>query len=207
MQPFHLQSFESEAESILARAREKAKELLAAALAESERIREAARREGWEAGRGEGRAEAEKSERARIVSETSGVAALLEGVVRGLDAKRGDLLAEAERDLVALAIAIAERVVRAEVAAGKPVARDVMRRAVELAVRRNGMEVRIHPDDLALVETYLPDLRARFPGEARIELRGDPSVERGGCRVMTTQGAVDADLKTQIEELTRALLG
>lgn len=205
--PFHLDSFEAEAQAILERARGRARELLGAALAEAQKIRDQARLEGFEAGKAEGVVKAREVERARILQETSGIAALLEGVVRGIEARRAELLANAERDLVSLAIAIAERLVRAQIEAGRPVAREAVRHALELSVRRDEMEVRLHPSDLAQVETYLPELRSRFPGVSRIHLKADDGVARGGCIVVTAQGAVDADLPTRIEELSRALLG
>ncbi|MBI2900637.1 MAG: hypothetical protein HYY17_10655 [Planctomycetes bacterium] len=206
-QPFHLQSFEDEARSIVDAARSRARELLAAALAESKRIRDEAHREGVAAGEAEGRTRAEEAERARIREANAGITALLEGIARGIEQRRRELLANAERDLVGLAVAIAEKIVRAEVDSGKAVAAANVAHACRLLVGRNEMEVRLNPEDLEMVEAVLPEIRARFGGAARIETRPDPAVERGGCIVQTAQGGVDAELRTQLEEISRALMG
>lgn len=206
-QPFNLRSFEDEAQTIVAQARSKARDLLTAAIAEQQRIRDQAYREGFEAGKVVGMQKGEEEERAKIAKSTAGLSQLLEGIAHGIEAKRNELLVNAERDLVSLSIAIAEKIVRAEIAAGRPVARESVKRAVELLVRRNEMEVRLNPADLEAVETYVPELRKQFSEIARIELRPDEAVARGGCVVATRQGGVDADLKTQMEEIERSLLG
>jgi flagellar biosynthesis/type III secretory pathway protein FliH len=35
----------------------------------------------------------------------------------------------------------------------------------------------------------------------------DDSISPGGCRIITLEGEVDADIKTQLEEIERQLLG
>jgi flagellar assembly protein FliH len=207
MQPFTLQSFEDEAKAIVSQARAKAKELLTAALAEQAKIREQARREGIELGRAEGRAAAEPAERKRLAEETAGLSKVLEEVMRSIEAKRGELLALAERDLVRLAVAIAEKIVKAEIAAGKPVAAENVKRAIELVARKDMLEVRVHPDDYDQVERFLPRVRTLFTEIQELTLVRSDDVSRGGCVVVTRHGAVDADVRTQLEEIERGLLG
>lgn len=210
-QPLNLRSFEEEARSIVAQARAKARDVLAAAIQEAARIRDEAKqsghREGVESGRAEGRAQAQQEERARIAAETAGLSSLLEGIARGIEEKRAELLTHAERDLVKLALSIAEKIVKSEVAAGKPVAPANVKRAIELVVRRNAIEVLLNPEDVAQIQSYLPELKTRFTDLGQVELRPTPSVARGGCVVRTQQGAVDADLKTQLDEIERTLMG
>lgn len=52
--------------------------------------------------------------------------------------------------------------------------------------------VRVHPDDLPLVE---PEPSAPWA------VRGDPTVERGGCRLDTARGSLDARLRTLLDGL------
>jgi flagellar assembly protein FliH len=204
-QPFNLRSFEDEAQTIVAQARAKARDLLAAAMAECARIRDQAYREGFEAGKEVGLRDAETAERERIAKETAGIAGTLESIARGIEGKRAELLAAAERDLVKLAHAIAGKVVDAEVAASRPIANESIRKAIELVVNRHELEADVHPADLELLERFLPELRAQFPDLGKIELRPSDAVARGGCVVRTREGAVDAELKTQLEEIARSL--
>ncbi len=213
--PFRLESFEEEARRLMEASRAKAAEILRAALAEAARLREEASREGREAGLAEGRAEGLQAgraeggaeERRRIAAETAGLQDLLRGVARAVGDKRAELTALAERDLVGLSIAIAEKVVKAEVRKGVPVAAANVRHAIELVARRQEVRVVVHPDDLSMVEAYLPALRHEFADLGGLDLEAGDGVTRGGCVVVTKEGAVDADLDTQLDEIYRELLG
>lgn len=203
--PLELTPFEEEARAREERGR--AKDLLQAALAEADRIREAARHEGFERGFAEGRDAAAREARERAAAECRGIPDVLGAAARAVAESRTALVAEAERDLVALAVRIAEKLVKAELAAGRPVAAANLRRALELAVRRRDVRVRLNPADLAAVETYLPELRRRLADLGEVALEADAAVARGGAVVVTPEGTVDADLRTQIEEIERGLLG
>ncbi len=206
-EPFHLKSFEDEAEFILDKARGKGKEILIRTLQECQRLKESARVNGRAAGREEGVKQAEDTERVRITGETAPLADLLKKITTRIEEKQNNLFEAAERQVVELAVAIAEKIVKGEVASGRAVATENVRRAVELAVNRGTLEIRLHPKDHSLVEKYLPTLTSDFTDIDSVELRDDPSVERGGCVVHTRMGKIDAELKTQLEEIGRTLLG
>jgi flagellar assembly protein FliH len=206
-EPFHLKSFEDEANHILEVARGKGKEILVRTLKECRRLRETAQREGRAAGREEGAKQAAEVERKRIASEVAPLSGVLKEMTRAIEGRRKDLLEAAERDVVQLAVAIAEKIVKGEVASGRKVAAANVRRAVEIAVNRGTLEIRLNPRDHSLVEKYLPELTSEFSDIDSVELRDDPSVERGGCVVHTRKGKIDADLGTQLGEIERALLG
>lgn len=165
MTPFTFTDFEREAAAIVEQARAKANALLQQALVEAENVRSRARAEGI----AEGRA---------LVA-----------------ARRGEIEAAAERELVALAVAIAGRIVKAEVALGRPVAEANLRRAIELAAGKRGLVVRAAPAD---VET----LRA-----SGVEAVADGTLAPGGVIVETEEGRIDLAIATQLDEIERGLLG
>jgi len=205
IRPFPLRSFEDEA---LVRADfDKARDILRAALAEREKIRERARLEGFELGLADGRQAAAAAERERLSKEAAPLADILRAAAGALGEKRAELAAAAERELVRLSVRIAEKIVKAEVASGARVAVENLRRAVALAVRRREVRVRLNPADLEAVEKFLPELRREVVDLGRVELEADPAVSRGGAVVVTPEGAVDADLRTQLEEIERGLVG
>ncbi len=203
--PLPLRSFEDVA--LVGEELRKAREVLQAALAEREKIREQARRDGFEAGLAEGREAAAKAERARLGLEAAPLAGLLRSAAQAVEARRAELAAGAERDLLRLSVRIAEKIVKAEVESGRRVAPENLRRAVALAVRRGELRVRLHPADLAMVDAFLPELRRELGDLGHVGLEADEAVERGGVVVVTAEGRVDAQLRTQIEEIERGLLG
>src|SRR5262245_46380931 len=192
VRPYYLPSFEKEAEAIVARARDLARDLTVTAAAEAVRIRDDAAREGRDAGMAEGRELARREEAERL---SAGVRRILHEVER----HRSRLEAEAERDVVRLALAIAEKIVKAEVKRGAPVAENNVRAALRRAVRGHSLEIRLHPEDIA---------RLRAPGSdpSGATFVADPSIMPGGCVVRTAAGSVDLDIKTQLDEIERGLL-
>lgn len=203
--PFDLRSFDADAEARADLERLQAE--VAALKAERDCLINEARREGLELGRREAVERASASEHERVLAETSGLAEQLKAAAAAIREKRGELAAEAERDLVKLALAVAEKIVKAQIALGKPVAEENLRRAVELTVQRREMAVLLHPDDVARIETYLPGLRRDFADIQNIVLQPDPSVGRGGVIVRTREGSVDTTVASQLDQIERGLLG
>lgn len=205
MRPFPLQSFEDEVRAQAEIA--KAKEILQAAMAERDRLREEARREGLEKGRAEALEIARKAERERGAAEVSAVRDLLRKAAEAIQAKRAEIAAAAERDLVRLALAIAERIVKREVKVAEGVAAANVRRAIELTASRQVVKILVHPADLSRVEAFLPDLRREFSDILDVAIEGSDTVGPGGCVVTTREGSVDATIAAQLEEIERGLLG
>ncbi|SVE09416.1 uncharacterized protein METZ01_LOCUS462270, partial [marine metagenome] len=78
-EPFHLKSFEKEAEFILEKARGKGKEILIRTLKECQVLKEKARATGKE----EGVKRAEEFERVRLTGETAPLTGLLKETIQG----------------------------------------------------------------------------------------------------------------------------
>jgi flagellar assembly protein FliH len=205
IRPLPLRSFEDEA--LIAADFEKARDILRGALAEREKIRERARLEGYERGLSEGREAAAAAERERLSKEVAPLGDVLRAAAAAIGEKRAELAAAAERELVRLSVRIAEKIVKAEVAAGSRVVLANVRRAIALAVLRREVRVRLHPADLEAVGTFLPELRREIVDLGHVALEADPAVSPGGAVVVTPEGAVDADLRSQLDEIERGLIG
>jgi flagellar biosynthesis/type III secretory pathway protein FliH len=186
----------AQAEAICADARARADALGAAARAEADAIRaeaeatrETARREGADAGRADGLAEV----------------VLILAAARAEAARLADLSKVAA---IALATKMAEKIVGRAVALAPEVMAEIVGEA--LAVCRPGagvVRLRLHPDDLAAVESRRKALAARAPAGAALEFLADDTVGRHGCVIETPQGRVDARLEAQLAALERALAG
>ena len=194
--PFDLKSFDAEVQAAadLERLRAEIRE----AEAERDRIRDEARREGLELA---------KADALEIVRrEAAPLADLLRQAAAALREKQSELTTLAERDLVKLALQIAAKVVKKEIAAGA-VAVDNLRRAIELTANRRELKVLLHEQDLAKIEQVLPELRREFADLRKIELNPSPAVEPGGVIVQTREGSVDATIAAQFDQIERGLLG
>jgi flagellar assembly protein FliH len=175
----------AEAEAMLAVARAQADTLRA----DAEAWREAARREGLEAGRAEGLAEAMAT-------------------LAAARAEAGRLVDGAAPAAVVLAARMAAKIVGRAVALAPEVMADIVGEALA-ACRPKGdvVRLRLHPDDLVAVEIRRTALAARAPAATAIELLADGTVGRHGCVIETAHGRIDARLETQLTALERALTG
>jgi flagellar assembly protein FliH len=146
----------------------------------------------------------EQGERAGLEAGGKRADAMLRRLAQTLD-QLGDLrrtmIRETERQMVELALAIARRVVRREVALDQNLTLSMARLALERLGERTAATVRLHPDDLAATAAG----RSEWNG-SHVTVVGDASVSRGGCRIESDFGSVDASIDAQFREVARALL-
>ncbi len=149
---------------------------------------ERAHRRGREEGLAEGRRLAEEEASGDRAAERARLAEAIAGLVAAAEAFRR----ERERQVLAVALEAASRIVRARIEDGDPVAARAAREAVEALPDSASVRVRVNEADLESVAAELREEIAR----GRLEIAADPSIERGGCVVESAVGSVDARLST-----------
>ncbi|MBI1905622.1 MAG: flagellar assembly protein FliH [Rhodocyclales bacterium] len=141
---------------------------------------EQARAEGMEAGRAEGLAAA-RAEATRLASLVSTMDAALDSV--------DDAVAE---EIIALAIAVARRMVGQTLIDTPASIVDTVKEVLQ-QTSHNEVRLHLHPDDAALVREHLATPLEQ--GHHRIV--EDPAIQRGGCRAEATGSQIDATLETR----------
>jgi flagellar assembly protein FliH len=149
--------------------------------------REDARRRGEASGRQQARAELDD------------LMSRLAHSIETLAGQRGRCRCEAERDVVALAMAVARRVLRREVRMDGGALVGLVRAAFDAASLREITEVRLHPSLVPLLQPHMESIGA----PESIVLRPDASLEAGAVLVETTRGTIDASVETQLDEIGR----
>jgi flagellar assembly protein FliH len=146
----------------------------------------------------------EQGERAGLEAGGMRADAMLRRLAQTLD-QLGDLrrtmIRETEAQMVELALAIAKRIVRREVALDPHLTLSMARLALERLGERTAATVRLHPDDLAATAAG----RSDWSG-SHVTVVSDASVSRGGCRIESDFGSVDTSIDAQFREVARALL-
>jgi len=117
--------------------------------------------------------------------------------------QRSDLLRRSERELVRLAVAIAERIVRREITLDRTLIAAMAKVALDRLDDQAPATVRLHPADHAAF--VAASHGAAWPG--RVQIVADPTVNAGGCVVQSEFGAMDLDISAQLAEVSRALIG
>ena len=126
----------------------------------------------------------------------------LGGAIEELVALRRAIVSQTESQLVQLALAIAKRIIRREVAIDRDIAVAMARVALDRLGESHRATIRLHPEDFAhALQREGPEWAG-----AHVTVVADPAIDRGGCRVESALGMVDAGMDAQIDELARVLL-
>ncbi|MBN8427024.1 MAG: flagellar assembly protein FliH [Xanthomonadales bacterium] len=160
-------------------------------LEEIEAIQRAAHAEGHADGYREGQAQAQAE--ARVV------VARLEGLLDALLRPMAQLEDDVEQALASLATRIAGLLLRETYVEQPERLAALVHEAVEsLGESRRRVEVRLHPDDLALLRPLLGELH-------HARLAADASLGRGDLRVHAEDVRLDARINTRLEQILQRL--
>jgi flagellar biosynthesis/type III secretory pathway protein FliH len=165
-------------------------DVLSAAHAEAERIREQARA----AGEAEGRAAGMAAVRAELQPTLSALSA----AVGELGALRAQVIGELESDAVALALRVAEHVVAGAIDAEPERIVDIAGLALRRITDRRHVTLVVNPADLELLSESMAGLLSELGGIEQCNVQSDRRVARGGAVARTDAGEVDASIETQL---------
>jgi type III secretion protein L len=129
---------------------------------------------------------------------------LLQHAAEALNASKAPLVQDLERNLHALALAVARRLVMHELEADPELTAKLVRRALELVDPEAALAIRVHPQDL---EALKEPIAIAAGGEGIVELRwiADPDLDRGSFLLEGPQRIVDGRLDTALRSLYERL--
>lgn len=161
----------------------------------------AGREAGLEVGKKEGFAAAQAAHAADLAALNTAWAEALED----WKGERTIQREEGRRDLLRLALGIAERVVGIVAEHDSEVVQRQVELSMALLLDRTNMTIRVNPADMPLLEETLPAMLGAFDGAVDARLEEDTSIARGGCAITAPDGEVDARLETQLTNVAHVL--
>jgi flagellar assembly protein FliH len=181
-----------EAEQLLAEAQAQAASLLAEAQERAQAAEAEARERGFRSG-----LEAAREAQRLLLAD-------LEALRAEARAERERFFADLEPEVVRLALAIAEKIIRQEVDLHPEIVVGVARAALNELKEAQSVRVAAHPADVDLLRQHLQPMPG---GLTEVTVHPDPQVTRGGCRVDSDRGSADACLERQLERAAAAIQG
>jgi flagellar assembly protein FliH len=158
-----------------------------------------AQREGYDRGFAEGEQAGREAARLRTDAHFTRLTATIDE----LASLRSAMLRTAEQDIVRLAIAISERIVRREIRVNRQALSAMARAAAQKLGDNCLVTIHMNPDDLlAATEGRDTTLDA-----GPVRLTADVTIPPGGCLVQSAFGTIDLSVNAQIGEIERELLG
>ncbi len=211
---FNLEDFVLEGRQLIEAAQAKADKILEEARAEAERLKQNGRQQGHdegfgqglEEGRAQGHAEALEQAKAEFEARHVQMASACESLFREVDRRKRELLVASHRDLIVLAIAIAERVTKRVGLVDRQTVTENLSGVIDLVGQASDLVVEVNPMDAETLERFAPDLVARRNELQHVEVLANESVEPGGCLLRTRGGLVDATLQAQVDRIAKELV-
>ncbi len=214
---FRFHDYEREARRVLDEARRQAEQIVAEARRtvsqQLSRERRDGHAEGLELGRREGREQVLREARqagmdAAVQAARADVARLEQALRRLLadfENQKRSLIATAESGLIELALAIARRVCKHVTCESGHVAAANVHAVLKMVQHAQDVTIRLHPQDHAVLAETAPTLLAEVSQHQHVALTADPTVDRGGCVLVSTAGMIDAQIETQLDRIAAAL--
>jgi len=120
-----------------------------------------------------------------------------------LTSLRAQMIHQTEHQMVQLALAVARRVVHREISLDRDLLVAMARVALDRLGESAQVTVRLSPEDF---EATAASRASHWTG-TNVTVVADSRVSRGGCRIESDLGVLDAGADAQIQEIARALLG
>ncbi len=172
-----------EAEDIVEKAREQGRRIIETTRVEAERLAEEAREQAYSEG---------------LAQWNQAVADVL--------AAREQFLHDSEREVVRLAVKIAEKIIGGHLQTHPEAIVGIVREALKSAYRERNLVIKVHPSQVETVSASIQSLLDALGGSREIQVVGWADVSPGGCVVESELGKIDARLETQLRVLEEMLL-
>jgi flagellar assembly protein FliH len=147
--------------------------------------------QGFQDGQGAARKELE--------GELDAMAVRLARTIEELSGMRQRFRHEAEEEVIALALAIARRILHRELTVAPEALLGLLKAALEKIEAREVHRVHVRPEDVPLVQRHLDQMGL----PQHVELIADPALERGAIILDSSRGTLDASVETQLAEIER----
>jgi flagellar biosynthesis/type III secretory pathway protein FliH len=131
--------------------------------------------------------------------------AALENMVKEMTKKHSSVIDYYGSFLTSLTMEVVTRIVRKEISVDPSFVCRSLKDAVAGLMRSGRMLVRIHPDDRGIVESAFSEWKLNGQSSPKVELEDDSAIQKGGCRIESELGGVDATIETQLAQFERFL--
>jgi flagellar assembly protein FliH len=181
--------------------RQEAAKIIQQAHLDAERIR----RQAEVAGRKAAEAAAERILEEKVTKRMETLLPALEQIVRQIDDAKGEILSHWERSALNVISAIAERVIRRELAQQPEIALELIAEALRLATGAVDITLHVSPADHKNLGSQIERLGATLARLAPNQVVADAAVSVGGCRVETKFGEIDLQIESQLRRIEEEL--
>lgn len=198
---FNFEDISSQAENYLSSIRRQATQILVKAKEQVAAIEV----EACDRGRQTAKEQAERFSQEYLDQRLQSLIPALEQSIAAIQHSRETWLRHWEQNTVRLAASIAERLVRRELTQTPEIPLDWIREALELVTGESRVTLHLNPVDLETLGARAQQLMNCLTKIGAATVLPDPTIELGGCRVVTDFGSIDQQLSAQLKRIEEDL--
>lgn len=116
-----------------------------------------------------------------------------------------NLLEQSRGDMINLIIALSKKIIGRELDTTRDTIAKTLEIAIEQAIKYQEYDIWLNPQDLSTAEHLLPDLIGSVQQLEHINLKTDPNISPGGCKLDSPVCMVDATIEAQLETVAEFL--
>lgn len=197
---------EKEREAILDEANRQAKEIIANAEIEAERLQKEAYTAGYDQGSKEGYEAAYEEQQQLLEEETNQFLGELQAIITETEQKKADLLQKYRKDMKNIAIAVGEKVIQISLKSSGGVIERMIESATEKLKRREWMKIYIAKCDADLLVEGDSQLMKNLNHISKhVKLIVMENETPGTCIIELPDEIIDASATTQVENIKEIL--
>jgi flagellar assembly protein FliH len=163
------------------------------------------RRDAEVAGRKAAEAAVERILDEKVAKRMDTLIPALQQLTRQLHDARGELQRHWERSAVHVAAAIAERIIRREIASEPTITLETIAESLRLAAGSTDITLYISPTDHENLGPQITRLAETLCQLAPSNVVADAEITPGGCRVVTKFGEIDQQIESQLRRIEEEL--
>jgi flagellar assembly protein FliH len=198
---FSFEDMNDRASEYLETVRAEAAKIVQQAHQQAEQIR----RQAQVAGKQAAEEAAQKVLDQRVAQQMQTVLPALDALITQLTDAKADLLRRWEESAIAVAAAIAQRIIRRELAHQPEITLDLISEALKLAAGAADITVHINQSDYEHLGPQINSLAHSLSRLTPTQIQADPQVTPGGCVVKTKYGQIDQQIEAQLARIQEEL--
>ena len=133
------------------------------------------------------------------------MSAIKEALIQ-LNAIREETYRQLEKEVVELAIAIAQKVICREIATDRETVVCVAKEALAKVDDPGKVKIRINPSDLKFINETKYQLANLIPDVNNVTFEAEENIQSGGCIIETELGEIDARIEKQLQAVKESFL-
>ena len=134
------------------------------------------------------------------------ISAIKEALIQ-LNTIREETYLQLEKEVVELALAIAQKVICREIATDKETVVCVAKEALAKVDDPGKVKIKMNPADLEFINQTKYQLANLIPDVNHVTFEAEENIQSGGCIIETELGEIDARIEKQLQAVKESFLG